>query len=86
MEKFFAFTPLSASFKRTVSMVLWSLSILVVLTVIGYFIYQWNSSKNTKEKMKDLSLFDLNGQLYYDLGECNNRMKLIRLKKDALTP
>ena len=28
MEKFFAFTPLSASFKRTVSMVLWSLSIL----------------------------------------------------------
>ena len=32
MEKFFAFTPLSASFKRTVSMVLWSLSILVVLT------------------------------------------------------
>ena len=57
MEKFFAFTPLPASFKRTVSMVLWSLSILVVLTVIGYFIYQWNSSKNTKEKMKDQGTF-----------------------------
>lgn len=57
MEKFFAFTPLSASFKRTVSMVLWSLSILVVLTVIGYFIYQRNSSKNTKEKMKDQGTF-----------------------------
>ena len=31
-------------------------------------------------------LFDLNMNLYLNLGECNNRMKLIRLKKDALTP
>ena len=41
--------------------------------------------KLTKDEQL-ISLFDLNGQLYYDLGECNNRMKLIRLKKDALTP
>lgn len=32
------------------------------------------------------SMFDLNTGLYSDLGECNNRLKLIRLKKDALTP
>ena len=72
MEKFFAFTPLSASFKRTVSMVLWSLSILVVLSVIGYFISQVRTPvlKNVRCNNETLTASFLFGGLCQRASQC----------------
>lgn len=57
MEKFLSSAPLPPTVKRLLSILLWTLMGLALALVVSYFIYQWLSSKTSKEKIKDQGTF-----------------------------
>ena len=57
MERYLSFASIPAAYKRKLSLILWTLGLLVLLAVLRYFVYQWFSHKSSREKIKEQGTF-----------------------------